>query len=154
MEFMEIDNLPEKVKRAKEAVADLEEPLKTEAFKKILDKLLEPDVQQQMPVMHQQQQGIMPVAGKPKKNSTGKKNKINTTLNSSNAKLKEEADKRKRELAEKINRTEHSEIHDLPKTLAKALYVIKIMQEKKVDVVMSNTFGFGGHNASIIFKRF
>ena len=27
-------------------------------------------------------------------------------------------------------------------------------QERKVDVVLSNTFGFGGHNASIIFKRF
>ena len=27
-------------------------------------------------------------------------------------------------------------------------------QDKKIDVVMSNTFGFGGHNASIIFKKF
>ena len=27
-------------------------------------------------------------------------------------------------------------------------------QQRKVDVVISNTFGFGGHNSSIIFKRF
>jgi len=27
-------------------------------------------------------------------------------------------------------------------------------QERKVDVVLSNTFGFGGHNASVIFKSF
>lgn len=27
-------------------------------------------------------------------------------------------------------------------------------QERKVDVALSNTFGFGGHNASVLFKRF
>jgi len=27
-------------------------------------------------------------------------------------------------------------------------------QERKIDVVLSNTFGFGGHNASVIFKSF
>lgn len=27
-------------------------------------------------------------------------------------------------------------------------------QERKVNVALSNTFGFGGHNASVIFKRF
>ena len=27
-------------------------------------------------------------------------------------------------------------------------------QEKTVKVALSNTFGFGGHNASVIFKRF
>lgn len=27
-------------------------------------------------------------------------------------------------------------------------------QERKVGVVMSNTFGFGGHNASVVFKKF
>lgn len=27
-------------------------------------------------------------------------------------------------------------------------------QQRKVDAVMSNNFGFGGHNASVIFKRF
>jgi 3-oxoacyl-[acyl-carrier-protein] synthase II len=27
-------------------------------------------------------------------------------------------------------------------------------QKRKVDVVLSNTFGFGGHNASVIFKRY
>jgi 3-oxoacyl-[acyl-carrier-protein] synthase II len=26
-------------------------------------------------------------------------------------------------------------------------------QERKVDVAFSNTFGFGGHNASVIFKK-
>ncbi|MBE9466029.1 beta-ketoacyl-ACP synthase II [Dyadobacter subterraneus] len=27
-------------------------------------------------------------------------------------------------------------------------------QKRKVDIALSNTFGFGGHNASVIFKRF
>ena len=26
-------------------------------------------------------------------------------------------------------------------------------QQRKVDVVLSNTFGFGGHNTSLIFKK-
>ncbi len=129
---MEIDNLPEKVKKAKEAVADLEEPLKTEAFKKILDKLLEPDIQQ-MPSTYHQHPSMTPIDTKPKKNSSSKKRKLNSSLNQSNAQKKEEAEKRKRELAEKINRTEHSDIHNLKRTLAQALYVLKIMQDKDVN---------------------
>ena len=31
--------------------------------------------------------------------------------------------------------------------------VIKDAEESKVNVAMSNTFGFGGHNATTIFKR-
>jgi 3-oxoacyl-[acyl-carrier-protein] synthase II len=27
-------------------------------------------------------------------------------------------------------------------------------QERNVDVALSNTFGFGGHNASVIFRKF
>lgn len=27
-------------------------------------------------------------------------------------------------------------------------------QERKVNIALSNTFGFGGHNASVIFKKF
>ena len=27
-------------------------------------------------------------------------------------------------------------------------------QEREVKIAMSNTFGFGGHNASVIFKKF
>ena len=27
-------------------------------------------------------------------------------------------------------------------------------QERKIDFAMSNTFGFGGHNSSIVFKKF
>jgi 3-oxoacyl-[acyl-carrier-protein] synthase II len=27
-------------------------------------------------------------------------------------------------------------------------------QERKVNAALSNTFGFGGHNASVIFRRF
>jgi 3-oxoacyl-[acyl-carrier-protein] synthase II len=27
-------------------------------------------------------------------------------------------------------------------------------QKRKIDVAMSNTFGFGGHNACVLFKRF
>jgi hypothetical protein len=132
---MDIDNLPEKVKKAKEAVAGLEEPLKTEAFKKILDKLLEPDRPYTYPANHPQttfsHHEDLPV--KTRKNGSGKKRRINDALNQSNAQKKEEADKRKRELADKINRTEYPKIHDLERTLAKALYVLKIMQDKKVD---------------------
>jgi 3-oxoacyl-[acyl-carrier-protein] synthase II len=28
------------------------------------------------------------------------------------------------------------------------------MQERKINIALSNTFGFGGHNASVIFKKF
>ena len=128
---MEIDNLPEKVKKAKDAVADLEEPLKTEAFKKILDKLLEPDISQASPVcaVPQDTNAVDDLSIKSKKSKSNKKVKPNK----SNAKAKEEADKRKRELAEKINRTEYPEIHKLNSSLAKALYVLKIMREKGAD---------------------
>ena len=131
---MEIENLPEKVKKAKDAVADLDEPLKTEAFKKILDKLLEPDT----PLSQNNLSQTNPILSNNnymnlKKNGSNKKRKINTTLNQSNTQKKEEAEKRKRELAEKINRTEYSEIHDLKRTLTKTLYILKIMRDKNVD---------------------
>ena len=32
-------------------------------------------------------------------------------------------------------------------------YVIDGLREEKVDLVLSNSFGFGGHNASIVFKK-
>lgn len=133
---MEIENLSEKVRKAKEAVDDLEEPLKTEAFKKILDKLLEPNAPMQLLpnyIPQTSQFSIDNVNRKQKKNSLNKKRKINNTLNNSNAQKKEEAEKRKRELAEKINRTEYSEIHDLKRTLTKVLYILEIMRDKDVD---------------------
>jgi 3-oxoacyl-[acyl-carrier-protein] synthase II len=33
-------------------------------------------------------------------------------------------------------------------------FTFNIAQKRKVDVAMSNTFGFGGHNACVLFKRF
>jgi 3-oxoacyl-[acyl-carrier-protein] synthase II len=33
-------------------------------------------------------------------------------------------------------------------------YVPNIARELKVDVAINNSFGFGGHNASIIARRF
>jgi len=32
-------------------------------------------------------------------------------------------------------------------------YTFNVAQERDVNVIMSNTFGFGGHNASILFKK-
>src|SRR3989344_8453373 len=122
---MEIENLAEKVKKAKEAVDSLDEPLKTEAFKKILDKLLE------TPSQYQQSNNIY-------EKTVGKKKKILKNKNSKKGfvevglKLKEESEKNKRALADKINRSEHSEIHDLNKILPLALYVLNMMKEKGV----------------------
>ncbi|MCE2881878.1 MAG: beta-ketoacyl-ACP synthase II [Planctomycetaceae bacterium] len=33
-------------------------------------------------------------------------------------------------------------------------FVANVAQERKVDVTLNNTFGFGGHNVSLVFKRF
>lgn len=33
-------------------------------------------------------------------------------------------------------------------------YVPQVAQERKVDAVLSNSFGFGGTNASLCFKRY
>jgi len=43
---------------------------------------------------------------------------------------------------------------DDPALDSKLNFTFNEAQERKIDVVLSNTFGFGGHNASIIFKRF
>ncbi len=42
---------------------------------------------------------------------------------------------------------------DDPAFDAKLNFTFNAAQYKKVDAVMSNNFGFGGHNASIVFKR-
>lgn len=43
---------------------------------------------------------------------------------------------------------------DDPELDAKLNLTFNEAQERKIDVVLSNTFGFGGHNASVVFKRF
>ena len=125
---MEIEDLPGKVKKAKEAVDFLEEPLKTEAFKKILDKLLEtPNQSSQVP------QDVIDY-----KKSLGKKGKIKKRylgkgeVGKAGLKLKEESESKKRELAEKVNRTQHPEIFKLKSILPMALCVLKIMKGKNV----------------------
>ena len=42
---------------------------------------------------------------------------------------------------------------DDPELDAKLNFTFNVAQERKVNTVLSNTFGFGGHNSSVIFKR-
>ncbi len=44
--------------------------------------------------------------------------------------------------------------NDDPEFDPKLNFTFNQAQERKIDIVISNTFGFGGHNASIIVKRF
>jgi 3-oxoacyl-[acyl-carrier-protein] synthase II len=43
---------------------------------------------------------------------------------------------------------------DDPELDPKMNFTFNQAQERKVDVVLSNTFGFGGHNASVIFRKY
>ena len=43
--------------------------------------------------------------------------------------------------------------HD-PEIDAKLNLTLNVAQDRKINTVISNTFGFGGHNASIVIKRF
>jgi len=43
---------------------------------------------------------------------------------------------------------------DDPELDQKLNFTFNQAQERKVNAVLSNTFGFGGHNSSIIFKSF
>jgi len=123
---MEICNLSEKVRQAKDAVETLEEPLKTEAFKKILDKLLEVPTQIVQPVETQNNlnQKVIPTRKKSKLKSTNR--------GTAGIKLKKESEDKKRQLAEKLNRSEYQEVHKLKSILLKALFILKIMREKGV----------------------
>jgi 3-oxoacyl-[acyl-carrier-protein] synthase II len=46
----------------------------------------------------------------------------------------------------------HSEFD--PEIDKKLNLTLNVAQERKVKIAMSNTFGFGGHNASLVFKKF
>ncbi len=43
---------------------------------------------------------------------------------------------------------------DDPEIDSKLNLTFNVAQERKVNAILSNTFGFGGHNSSVIFKRF
>ncbi len=43
---------------------------------------------------------------------------------------------------------------DDPKLDPKINFTFNTAQERKVDTILSNTFGFGGHNATVILKKF
>ncbi len=42
---------------------------------------------------------------------------------------------------------------DDPEIDSKLNFTFNVAQKRKVDVALSNTFGFGGHNTSAIFKK-
>lgn len=44
--------------------------------------------------------------------------------------------------------------HDTPDPECDLNYSAKVKTEKKINAAISNTFGFGGHNASLLFKKF
>ncbi len=44
--------------------------------------------------------------------------------------------------------------NDDPEIDSKLNFTFNATQERKVDAIISNTFGFGGHNASVIIKRY
>jgi 3-oxoacyl-[acyl-carrier-protein] synthase II len=48
-----------------------------------------------------------------------------------------------------INHTEQD-----PEIDPKLNLTLNEAQERDVKIAMSNTFGFGGHNASVVFKKF
>ncbi|HEX7585258.1 MAG TPA: beta-ketoacyl-[acyl-carrier-protein] synthase II, partial [Prolixibacteraceae bacterium] len=42
---------------------------------------------------------------------------------------------------------------DDPEIDPKMDFTFNVAKERKIKIALSNTFGFGGHNASIIFKK-
>ncbi len=95
-------NLKSLIAQAKEAVSDLEEPLKTEGFKTILAKLLESNSEEKkeekvkkMPIKHQ---------------AFGKDSEID-------------------KICSKINRTKFPKIYKVKNALGQALYILKIARE-------------------------
>ena len=44
--------------------------------------------------------------------------------------------------------------HVDPEIDSKLNLTLNTPQERKLNAVLSNTFGFGGHNASVVIKRF
>ena len=44
--------------------------------------------------------------------------------------------------------------NDDPAIDNKLNFTFNTLQEKKLNCVLSNTFGFGGHNASVLLKKF
>ena len=48
----------------------------------------------------------------------------------------------------------HAEGDDDPEIESKLNFTFNKAQKREVNAALSNTFGFGGHNASIIVKKF
>ncbi len=97
-----MENLKDIVARAKEAVEELEEPLKTEGFKTVLARLLDSNAQSE------KQEKVKKTF--PKQQKTERNDEID-------------------EMCSKINRTEFPKIHELKKALDQALYTLKIARD-------------------------
>lgn len=137
---METSKIKEKVNQAKEAVEDLEEPLKTEAFRKVLDNLLNLD--------HLKENDLKENWKKSKNEKTKKKSK-SKTLGEAGLAVKKELEGKKRKLSDMLNRSEHPLIYKLEKVLPQSMYLLKIMKEKNVEsltppeiqFILKETFG-------------
>lgn len=106
VKIMKVEDIKKLTQKAKEAVEGLEEPLKTEGFKVILNKLME--------------------SGKNDSSRTVEIKKKKKAIASTAVDVTGVVE----EVCNKINRTNYVEIYNMKKTLDKALFILKIVRDE------------------------